>query len=61
MMSAVIYNFALIVTLCFFDFLEGEPTYVLTNIVFFKWANPGHFLFIFVLFLLQFQYKLKKA
>ena len=34
MMSAVIYNFALIVTLCFFDFLEGEPTSVLTNIVF---------------------------
>ena len=25
-----------------------------------KWANPGLFLFIFVLFLLQFQYKLKK-
>ena len=26
-----------------------------------KWANPGLFLYIFVLFLLQFQYKLKKA
>ena len=26
-----------------------------------KWAKPGLFLFIFVLFLLQFQYKLKKA
>ena len=26
-----------------------------------KWANPGLFLFIFVLFSLQFQYKLKKA
>ena len=26
-----------------------------------KWANPGLFLFIFVLFLLQFQHKLKKA
>ena len=26
-----------------------------------KWANPGLFLFIFVLFVLQFQYKLKKA
>ena len=28
---------------------------------FFKWANPGLFLFIFVLFPSQFQYKLKKA
>ena len=28
---------------------------------FFKWANPGLFLFIFVLFWLQFQFKLKKA
>ena len=27
---------------------------------FFKWANPGLFLFIFVLFSLQIQYKLKK-
>ena len=27
---------------------------------FFKWANPGLFFFIFVLFLLQFQHKLKK-
>ena len=26
-----------------------------------KWTNPGLFLFIFVLFALQFQYKLKKA
>ena len=31
-----------------------------TYLVFFKWANPGLFLFIFVLFSLQFQYKLKK-
>ena len=29
--------------------------------IFFKWANPGLFLFNFVLFSLQFQYKLKKA
>ena len=28
---------------------------------FLKWANPGLFLFIFVLFSLQYQYKLKKA
>ena len=28
--------------------------------IFFKWANPGLFLFNFVLFSLQFQYKLKK-
>ena len=26
-----------------------------------KWANPGLFLFIFILFSVQFQYKLKKA
>ena len=26
-----------------------------------KWANSGLFLFIFVLFVLQFKYKLKKA
>ena len=26
-----------------------------------KWANPAFFLFIFILFALQFQYKLKKA
>ena len=30
------------------------------ELCFFKWDNPGLFLFIFVL-LLQFQYKLKKA
>ena len=28
--------------------------------IFFKWANPGLFLFIFVLFSSQFKYKLKK-
>ena len=26
-----------------------------------KWANPGLFLFIFILFLLQFQYKMRKS
>ena len=26
-----------------------------------EWANPGLYLFIFVLFTLQFQYKLKKS
>ena len=30
-------------------------------VVFKKWANPGIFLFIFVLFSLQFQYKLNKV
>ena len=35
---------------------------VLVQVFFFKkWANLGLFLFIFVLFSLQFQYKLKKA
>ena len=31
------------------------------NVFFVKWANPGLFLFVFVLFSLQFQYKLKKV
>ena len=42
----------------------GQPKQEVTrpNARFFKkWAYPGLFLFIFVLFLLQFQYKLKKA
>ena len=36
---------------------------IVEMILFFKkkWANPGLFLFIFVLFSLQFQYKLKKS
>ena len=33
----------------------------LTSIILFLWANSGLFLFIFVPFSLQFQYKLKKS
>ena len=32
-----------------------------TNVFFKKWANPGLFLFILVLFMLQSKHKLKKA
>ena len=40
---------------------EGLVEQLLLLFIFFKkWSNPGLFLFIFVLFSLQFQYKLKK-
>ena len=42
-------------------FLNDRLPNVQHNSFFKKWANPGLFLFIFVLFSLQFQYKLKKA
>ena len=49
--------------------LANEGALFLHNIVLFKWANPVLYLFIFVLFTLQFrmtniqfeQYKLKKS
>ena len=48
--------------------VQTDPFYAVSCCVSFysafflnKWTNPGLFLFIFVLFLLQFQHKLKKA
>ena len=43
--------------------LKLSSTYLCSSLSlsFIKWANPGLFLFIFVIFSIQFQYKLKKA